>query len=147
MLAEEGPLRYDIVDLAEVNLPFLDEPLKPALGDYAHEHTKAWSRLISGYQGFVFVFPVQLGVSGPAEERPGLPLPRVARQARYASITYGTRGGGKGADQIHQVFEGVHLRPLDARVEVAIADDQVGQDWRHRPRRHDAALRQADPAA
>jgi len=56
-LSEDSPLRYDVIDLADVDLPFLDEPLKPALGDYEHEHTKAWGSLISGYQGFVFVFP------------------------------------------------------------------------------------------
>ena len=43
VLAEESPLDDEIVDLAEVGLPFPDEPLKPALRDYRHEHTKAWS--------------------------------------------------------------------------------------------------------
>jgi hypothetical protein len=45
-LSEDSPLCYDVIDLADVSLPFLDEPLKPALRDY--EHTKAltprWSR-------------------------------------------------------------------------------------------------------
>ena len=56
-LSEDSPVLYEVIDLAGIGLPFLDEPLKPALGDYKHEHTKAWSSLISGYQGFVFVFP------------------------------------------------------------------------------------------
>jgi NAD(P)H-dependent FMN reductase len=128
-LSEESPLRYDIIDLAEVNLPFLDEPLKPALGDYKHEHTKAWSKLISGYRGFVFVFP-QYNWGYPAPLKNALDfLYREWHGKPATSITYGTRGGGKGADQIHQVFEGVHMRPLDTRVEVVIADDQVDRDW------------------
>ncbi len=45
------------------------------------------------------------------------------------SVTYGTRGGSKGADQIHQVFEGLHMRPLETRLEVVITDDQVDHDW------------------
>ena len=54
---EESLLRYELIDLAEVNLPFLDEPLKAALGKYKHEHTKAWSRVVSSFDGFIFVFP------------------------------------------------------------------------------------------
>jgi NAD(P)H-dependent FMN reductase len=54
---EESPLRYELIDLAEVNLPFLDEPLKAALGQYQHEHTRAWSRVVSSFDGFIFVFP------------------------------------------------------------------------------------------
>ncbi len=54
---EDSPLHYEIVDLAEVNLPFLDEPLKAALHEYAHEHTVQWSRTVSSYDGFIFVFP------------------------------------------------------------------------------------------
>lgn len=50
---------YDVelVDLAEVNLPFFDEPEHPRFGRYQHEHTKAWSRMIGGADAFVFVMP------------------------------------------------------------------------------------------
>jgi hypothetical protein len=53
----QSPLRYELIDLAEIDLPLLDEPLKAALGEYEHEHTRAWSRIVSAYDGFVFVFP------------------------------------------------------------------------------------------
>jgi NAD(P)H-dependent FMN reductase len=128
-LSEESSLRYDIIDLADVNLPFLDEPLKPALRDYEHEHTRAWSSLISGYQGFVFVFP-QYNWGYPAPLKNAMDFLYYEWHGKPAtSVTYGTRGGGKAADQIHQVFEGLHMRPLGTRIEVAIADDHVNQDW------------------
>jgi len=128
-LMQDSPLRYDVIDLADVDLPFLDEPLKPALRDYEHEHTKAWGSLISGYQGFVFVFP-QYNWGYPAPLKNALDfLYYEWRGKPAASVTYGTRGGGKGADQIHQVFEGLHMRPLETRLEVVITDDQVDGDW------------------
>lgn len=128
-LNEGSPLRYDLIDLAEVGLPFLDEPLKPALGDYQHEHTRAWSELITGYQGFVFVSP-QYNWGYPAPLKNALDfLYREWHDKPAATVTYGTRGGGKAADQLHQVFEGLHMRPLQTRVEVVITDDQVDQDW------------------
>jgi hypothetical protein len=38
---EESPLSYELIDLAVIDLPFLDEPLKAALREYEHEHTRA----------------------------------------------------------------------------------------------------------
>ena len=47
-IAELARLRSEaditVVDLAEVALPFLDEPEMPSLGRYVHEHTRAWKR-------------------------------------------------------------------------------------------------------
>src|SRR5580658_4853320 len=52
---QDSPLHYELVDLAEVDLPFLDEPLMAALQQYEHEHTRAWSRTVGSYDGFIFV--------------------------------------------------------------------------------------------
>lgn len=46
---------YELIDLKEVNLPFLNEPLPPAMGQYKHEHTKAWAKTVSGYDAFIIV--------------------------------------------------------------------------------------------
>lgn len=46
---------YELIDLREVNLPFMNEPLPPAMGQYKHEHTKAWSKKISSYDAFIIV--------------------------------------------------------------------------------------------
>jgi NAD(P)H-dependent FMN reductase len=54
---DASPLEYGLIDLADVALPFLDEPLMAALGSYQHEHTKRWSELVQSYDGFVFVMP------------------------------------------------------------------------------------------
>lgn len=37
----------ELIDLAEVNLPLLDEPLPPGRGPCTREHTRQWSRTIS----------------------------------------------------------------------------------------------------
>ena len=47
----------ELVDLAEVNLPLLDEPHHPRLANYQHEHTKRWSAIVSRGDAFVFVTP------------------------------------------------------------------------------------------
>jgi NAD(P)H-dependent FMN reductase len=47
----------ELVDLATVDLPLLDEPQHPRLGRYVHDHTKRWSETISAGDAFVFVVP------------------------------------------------------------------------------------------
>jgi NAD(P)H-dependent FMN reductase len=126
---EQSALRYELIDLAEVNLPFLDEPLKAALQEYEHEHTRTWSRLISSYSSFVFVFP-QYNWGYPAPLKNALDfLYYEWHDKPAASVTYGTRGGNKGAAQFHGVLEGVHMRPLEDRIEIVITDEDVDEDW------------------
>jgi NAD(P)H-dependent FMN reductase len=52
-----GKFQVELVDLKERNLPLLDEPKHPRLGEYEHEHTKAWSALVKASDAFVFVTP------------------------------------------------------------------------------------------
>jgi NAD(P)H-dependent FMN reductase len=54
---EHGGFELRVIDLAEVNLPLLDEPAHPRLRTYTHEHTKAWSAAIDEADAFVFVTP------------------------------------------------------------------------------------------
>jgi NAD(P)H-dependent FMN reductase len=47
----------ELVDLAEVGLPLLNEPENPRHGRYAHEHTKRWSAIVAAGDAYVFVVP------------------------------------------------------------------------------------------
>src|SRR6266446_290040 len=49
-----GKFEVELVDLAAVNLPPLDEPRHPRLGQYEHAHTKAWSATVAAADAFVF---------------------------------------------------------------------------------------------
>lgn len=52
-----GGFDVEVADLAEVDLPPLDEPHPPRTGDYTQEHTKAWSALVDSADAFLFVTP------------------------------------------------------------------------------------------
>ncbi len=128
--AQDGsPLHYELVDLALVNLPLLDEPLIAALHQYEHEHTRAWSRTVSSYAGFVFVFP-QYNWGYPAALKNAVDFLYDEWNHKPATcVTYGTRGGNKGAAQFREVLNGLHMRPLDHHVEIVITDDDVDEAW------------------
>ncbi len=46
---------FELVDLADYNLPLLDEAYPPSMGQYQHDHTKRWAQKIAEFDGFVFV--------------------------------------------------------------------------------------------
>lgn len=54
---EQGQFEVEIADLAEINLPFLDEAKHPRLQEYEKEHTKRWSARIAAADAFVIVTP------------------------------------------------------------------------------------------
>lgn len=56
---------YELVDIADFNLPLLDEPIPPSMGQYSKDHTKKWAAKINSFDAFVFVTPeYNHGISG-----------------------------------------------------------------------------------
>jgi NAD(P)H-dependent FMN reductase len=128
-IQDGSELAYELIDLAQVNLPFLDEPLKAALHEYEHEHTRIWSRLVQSYDGFLFVFP-QYNWGYPGVLKNALDYLYEEWHDKPASfLTYGTRGGNKAADQFTTVMHGLHMRVTDDHVEAVITDEDVDGDW------------------
>src|SRR4029079_993761 len=54
---DHGGFEPTLVDLADYNLPLLDEPEHPSLKKYHHDHTKRWSETIDAADAFLFVTP------------------------------------------------------------------------------------------
>lgn len=103
------PLTIDIIDLAEINLPFLDEPNIPALGNYQKEHTKKWSQLIQQYDGFVLLFP-QYNWGYPAVIKNALDFLYQEWQHKPVSImVYGRHGGFQGLLSMKLVTQGLNM--------------------------------------
>ena len=123
----ESPLRYELIDLAQVDLPFLDESTKAARGSYEHEHTQSWSRLVSSFDAFVFVFP-QYNWGYPAPLKNALDfLYAEWHNKPVGLVTYGTRGGGRAAEQMRGVLQALRMRAVTANVELSIADADVDE--------------------
>ncbi len=54
---EQGAFDVEVLDLAEIALPLLDEPGHPVARQYLHRHTIAWSETIDRADAFVLVHP------------------------------------------------------------------------------------------
>src|SRR5215470_15264941 len=55
--AKRHDAEFEFVDIKDFNLPLLDEPLPPSLGQYSRPHTLAWAEKIASFDAFIFVTP------------------------------------------------------------------------------------------
>ena len=55
LASQRTDAEFELVDIADYNLPVLDEPMPAAYQQYTKEHTKAWAAKIAEFDGFVFV--------------------------------------------------------------------------------------------
>ena len=99
-----GAFAVELVDLAEVNLPMLDEPNHPRLRNYQHEHTKAWSARVDRADAFVFVTP-EYNFSAP----PSLvnALDYLLQEWAYKPVAFVSYGGVSGGTRSVQATRGL----------------------------------------
>lgn len=115
------------IDLSEWNLPLFDEPgipsqIKSSAG-YEHEHTKKWSEEISRYDAFIFVTP-QYNWGYPAGLKNAIDYLFNEWKGKPAMIaSYGGHGGGKAAEQLKQVLQGVRMRTVETMPAFMLGDD------------------------
>ncbi|WP_053004922.1 SgcJ/EcaC family oxidoreductase [Kocuria sp. SM24M-10] len=123
-------LDASLVDLAELNLPFLDEPLMAATGHYAHAHTRKWAQSITAADGVVFVVP-QYNFGYPAPVKNAIDyLFHEWKNKPTAVISYGSHGGRQSYDQLVQVLQFVGTDLIEPGVHITLPRDAYGPDGR-----------------
>jgi NAD(P)H-dependent FMN reductase len=121
--AERERASYELVDLAEQNLPNYDEPQPAAAGDYTQEHTRAWSEKISAFDGFVFVTP-EYNRGIPGQLKNALDFLYSEWNDKAAGIVaYGSSGGLRAVEQLKSVLGELQVATVRAQVSLSIFDD------------------------
>jgi NAD(P)H-dependent FMN reductase len=120
---ERADAEYEVVDLADVNLPLLDEPVPAAFGQYQQPHTEAWSQRIAAFDGFVFVTP-EYNRSIPAVLKNAIDYLFAEWHDKSAGIVgYGVNGGVAAIEHLRQRCAEVRLDDVRTSVTLYIADD------------------------
>ena len=121
-------LQIDLIDLAEINLPFLDEPKTADTQEYTQEHTRQWSQLIKGYDGFVLLFP-QYNWGYPAVLKNALDFLYHEWNGKPVSLAcYGGHGGFQGSLAMELVIQGLKMKKMTANLPLNIEDDMFDQN-------------------
>lgn len=110
--AHEG-LELDVVDLAELALPLMDEPHHPRLGRYVHEHTRAWSARVASAEAFVFVTP-EYNHGYPAALKNAIDCLHAEWQYKPVGfVSYGgVAAGTRAVQQLKQVVTALRMLPV-----------------------------------
>ena len=112
-----------LLDLAEVALPLLDEPVAAAFGQYQQPHTRAWAATVAACDGFLFVTP-EYNHSVPAALKNAIDYLFAEWHHKPAGIVgYGLDGGVRAAEHLRTVLLEVKSVPISAQVSLSVFED------------------------
>ena len=110
---------FEIVDIADFNLPLLDEPIPPSFGQYSKPHTKAWAKKIAPFDGFVFITPEYNHATSAALKNALDYLYAEWNNKAAAFVSYGSMSGARAVEQLRPVM--AELQIADVRAQVAFS--------------------------
>lgn len=114
---------YELVDIQDFNLPLLDEPVPPSMGQYSKPHTKAWAAKIASYDGFVFVTPeYNHGMSGALKNAIDFLFAEWNDKAA-AFVAYGSAGGARAVESLRLVMGEVKIADVRSQVMLSLFSD------------------------
>ncbi|GIH17994.1 NADPH-dependent FMN reductase [Rugosimonospora africana] len=117
--AKHGGFEVEVIDLAEVKLPMMDEPNHPRLRRYTHQHTKDWSATVDRADAFVFVMPeYNYGFTAPLKNA----IDYLHYEWEYKPVglvSYGgVAAGARAAQMIKQVVTTLKMMPVFEAVQI-----------------------------
>lgn len=123
---DQDGYEVQVVDLAELDLPLMDEPHHPRLHRYTKEHTKRWSAMVEGADAYVFVTP-EYNYSFPASLKNALDYLALEWKDKSAGIvSYGGISAGlRAAHHLRQVLGALGLVVPQGTVSIPFASQHV----------------------
>ncbi|MFL6673558.1 MAG: NADPH-dependent FMN reductase [Massilia sp.] len=114
---------FELVDIQDFNLPLLDEPVPPSMGQYSKDHTKAWAAKIDQYDGFVFVTPeYNHGTSGALKNAIDYLFKEWNNKAA-GFVGYGSAGGVRAVEHLRLVMGELMVADVRAQVMLSLFTD------------------------
>ena len=117
--SKRGDANYELIDIAEFNLPLLDEPVPPSMHQYSKPHTKAWAAKIAPLDAFVFVTPeYNHGISGALKNAIDFLFAEWNNKAA-GFVGYGSAGGSRAIESLRLVMG--EIKVADVRQSVLLS--------------------------
>jgi NAD(P)H-dependent FMN reductase len=114
-----GGFEIRVVDLADLALPFLDEPNHPRFRKYTKQHTKDWSATVDASDAFVFVTP-EYNFGYPATLKNAIDF--LHQEWQYKPVGFvsygGVAAGTRSVQQMKQVVTALKMTPLFEAVNI-----------------------------
>ena len=115
--SKRSDARFQLVDIMDFDLPFLDEPAPAMMGKYTRPHTRNWAAKIDFFDAFIFIAPeYNHGISAALKNA----IDFLYKEWNNKAAGFVGYGGGEGARVVEQ------LRLVMAEMQVATVRAQVG---------------------
>ncbi len=129
-----GAFDVEVLDLAEIDLPLLDEPNHPRMRKYTKEHTRRWSRLVEAIGAFAFVTPEYNYAMAPALLNA---IDYLFAEWNYKPVGFvsygGVSGGTRSVQMAKQVVTSVKMMPMSEGVIIPFVRQSVTDAGRFEP--------------
>jgi NAD(P)H-dependent FMN reductase len=140
-VAHAGEATFDVIDLADHDLPVLDERAAAMWADYRGAHTRRWAATIAPYDGFVFVTP-EYNHSMPAALKNAIDYLYAEWHDKAAGfVSHGVHGGVRAVEQLRLVLAEVKVATVRSQVALGTFTDfeltGPGDPGRCRPGEHE----------
>jgi NAD(P)H-dependent FMN reductase len=134
LAVETRQFDVELVDLAEFNLPLLDEPAHPATQRYVNNATKRWSASVDSADAYIFATP-EYDYFPPAALVNAVQV--VMREWGYKPagvVSYGGVSGGLRSSQVlRQLLGNVNVHALPQVIPVHFVSQYVSEDGEFLP--------------
>ncbi|WP_028059642.1 NADPH-dependent FMN reductase [Candidatus Solirubrobacter pratensis] len=129
-----GGFETEVVDLAQLRLPLMDEPNHPRLRRYTNEHTKAWSAQVGAADAFVLVTPeYNHGFTAPLKNA----LDYLHHEWQYKPVGFvsygGIAAGTRAMQMLKPVLVALKMTPVVEAVNVPFVRQFIDDDEQFRP--------------
>src|SRR5256714_3767282 len=132
---------YELVDIKDFELPLLDEPSPPSMGNYQQPHTKRWAAKIASLDAFVFVSP-EYNHGIPAALKNAIDFLFAEWNHKAAGfVSYGGAGGARAVEQLRLLLAEVHVGTGRTQTVVWMITDFANLPTVNPPTKHQKTLR------
>ncbi len=119
----------ELLDLAEIQLPFMDETDHPFLRQYQRVHTREWSATIDAADAFLIIL-AEYNFGFPAPIKNALDyLYHEWKHKPVAILSYGGISGGlRSTQMLKQVLAALNMIPLAGSIAVPSFEKYISED-------------------
>jgi len=115
--------QFEVIDIADYKLPLLDEPVPPAMNQYAKDHTKAWAEKIGSLDAFIFVTPEYNHAPTGALKNAIDYIYAEWNNKAAGFVGFGSAGGVRAVEQLRQIMAELQIADVRAQVSLSLFTD------------------------
>ena len=126
-VAKKRPdIEVELVDVADFDLPLLDEPAPPSVGEHTKEHTKKWAAKIAEADGYIFVTG-EYNHSIPGALKNAIDFIYKEWNNKAAGfVSYGSNGGSRAVEHLRSVMGEIQIADIREQLLLSLLNDFEG---------------------